>query len=130
MHGSLVRVNAVETNRPDRVVVDRVPPGRLGEAGLVVPIEEVIPRAGELVIAVQYRKVKFKWFSSREVDKAVLERSVNRWKVFLLRARQMENGATDCVEVDLQETLVMEDVVTEDSERTQIDVVNGVIAVP
>lgn len=37
---------------------------------------------GEQIYAVQYRKLRFNWFSSRHVDKAELERD-NRWKVSL-----------------------------------------------
>jgi len=38
---------------------------------------------GEQVIAIQYRKLKFKWFSSRTLESAYLEKG-NRWKVYLL----------------------------------------------
>lgn len=51
---------------------------------------------GEQVCAVQYRKVRFKWFSSRDLDKVSLEKN-NRWKVYL-NVRGQEIGANDMVE--------------------------------
>ncbi|KAJ5772186.1 hypothetical protein N7520_002715 [Penicillium odoratum] len=62
---------------------------------------------GEQVCAVQYRKVRFKWFSSRDLDKVSLEKN-NRWKVYW-NVRGQEIGANDVVEVDLQEELELED---------------------
>ena len=37
---------------------------------------------GEKIIAMQYRTLKFKWFSSNKVDSAYLGEH-NRWKVYL-----------------------------------------------
>ena len=55
---------------------------------------------GEHIYAVQYRKLRFKWFSSRDVDPASLERN-NRWKLSL-GARGEEDGEEDDVlEADL-----------------------------
>ncbi|KAJ5190863.1 uncharacterized protein N7498_009848 [Penicillium cinerascens] len=62
---------------------------------------------GEHVCAVQYRKVRFKWFSSHDLDKVSLEKN-NRWKVCWI-VRGQEIGANDRVEADLQEEFELED---------------------
>lgn len=62
---------------------------------------------GEQVCAVQYRKVRFKWFSSRDLDKTSLEKN-NRWKVYW-SVRGQEIGTNDVVEADLEEELELED---------------------
>lgn len=36
---------------------------------------------GEQIYAIQYRKIKFSWFSSPKIEKSFLEPD-NRWKVF------------------------------------------------
>src|SRR2546423_3606683 len=61
---------------------------------------------GEQVCAVQYRKVRFKWFSSRDLDAAALEKDT-RWKVYW-NVRGQEIGTNDVVEVDLQDELELE----------------------
>ncbi|KAJ5820531.1 hypothetical protein N7474_006122 [Penicillium riverlandense] len=62
---------------------------------------------GEQVCAVQYRKVRFKWFSSRDLDKTSLEKN-SRWKVYW-NVRGQEIGTNDVVEADLQDELELED---------------------
>lgn len=60
---------------------------------------------GERVCALQYRKVVFKWFSSRDIDKATLEKE-NRWRTVdtLRNLRDSDMSANDDVlEVDLQD---------------------------
>lgn len=64
---------------------------------------------GEQIYAVQYRKVEFKWLSSRSIDKTTLERN-NRWKIFwsagLRKGGDDEfEGEDDVVEADLAEEL-------------------------
>jgi hypothetical protein len=61
---------------------------------------------GEQVCAVQYRKVRFKWFSSRDLDKISLEKN-NCWKVYW-NVRGQEIGTNNVVEADLQEELELE----------------------
>ena len=61
---------------------------------------------GEQICAVQYRKVRFKWFSSRDLDTATLEKGT-RWKVYW-NVRGQEIGTNDIVEVDLQDELELE----------------------
>ncbi|KAJ5096689.1 hypothetical protein N7456_007410 [Penicillium angulare] len=58
---------------------------------------------GEQICAVQYRKIHVKIFSSRDLDKASLERN-NFWKNYL-RARGQEAGVNDVVETDLSDDL-------------------------
>jgi hypothetical protein len=93
-------------------------------AGLTVcpeptPAAPAIP-SNQLIIAVQYRKVQFKWYSSRKVDRAFLERGSNRWKVFVISGRDTDEVYDDIVEADLQESLVKEDVEEEDEEQGDI----------
>lgn len=61
---------------------------------------------GEQIYAVQYRKVNFKWFSSRNIDKAFLEAD-NRWKIFW-NARGQETGEDDVVEADIDDDIELE----------------------
>jgi len=61
---------------------------------------------GEQICAVQYRKVRFKWFSSRDLDAALLEKDT-RWKM-CWNIRGQEIGTNDVVEVDLHDELEIE----------------------
>ncbi|KAH7109974.1 hypothetical protein EDB81DRAFT_736394, partial [Dactylonectria macrodidyma] len=54
---------------------------------------------GERVFAVQYRRIRFAWFSSRSVDSAYLEKD-NRWKS-MIASRSEEGEEEDGIEVDL-----------------------------
>jgi hypothetical protein len=56
---------------------------------------------GEQVYAVQYRKVKFKWYSSRDLDRAALEKG-SRWMVHGT-VRGQEVGTNDVVEATISE---------------------------
>ena len=60
---------------------------------------------GEQICAVQYRKLQFKWYSSRDLDKASL--AENRWQVFL-GMRGQEPEINDVLEADLQEKLELD----------------------
>lgn len=67
---------------------------------------------GEQIYAVQYRKVEFKWLSSKSIDKTTLERN-NRWKIFWSADRrggqEMEpEGEDDVLEADLTDELDLE----------------------
>jgi hypothetical protein len=66
----------------------------------------------EQVFAVQYRKVKFGWFSARKVENAFLQRGYNRWKVTTISGRRNEEDGeiNDIVEADLLDAVVEEDV--------------------
>jgi hypothetical protein len=61
---------------------------------------------GEQIFAVQYRKVRFNWLSSRDLDRAILEKE-NRWKVYW-DIRGQEGGTSDVLEADLQDELELE----------------------
>ena len=66
-------------------------------------IQRQFRASGEQVCGVQYRKVCFKWFSSRDLDQAFLE-SESRWKTYS-SIRGQETGTNDVVEVDLHDDL-------------------------
>jgi hypothetical protein len=55
---------------------------------------------GERVIGVQYRKVKFRLFSSNKVEGAFLDNNPDRWKMFLGGDRQ---GSDDILGADLED---------------------------
>ncbi|KAI5853624.1 hypothetical protein BZA05DRAFT_396681 [Tricharina praecox] len=55
---------------------------------------------GEHIYAVQYRKLRFKWFSSHDVDQVALERN-NRWKVSLGVRGEDDGEEDDVLEADL-----------------------------
>src|SRR2546421_10831249 len=57
--------------------------------------------AGEQMYAVQYRKVQFKWYSSRDLNRTALEKG-NRWKVYG-SLRGQEVGANDVVEATISD---------------------------
>jgi hypothetical protein len=57
--------------------------------------------AGEQIYAVQYCKVRFRWFSSRDLDRAALEKG-NRWKVHG-SLRGQEVGTNDVLEAAISE---------------------------
>lgn len=67
---------------------------------------------GEQIYAVQYRKVEFKWLSSKSIDKTTLERN-NRWKIFWSADQRTGNetefdGEDDVVEADLTDEFDLE----------------------
>lgn len=57
---------------------------------------------GEQIYAVQYRKLKFKWFSSRSIESSFLEPN-NRWKICSEVRGDEEEGEDDVVEVEISE---------------------------
>lgn len=57
---------------------------------------------GEQIYAVQYRKLKFKWFSSRSIKSSFLEPN-NRWKICSEVRGDEEEGEDDVVEVEISE---------------------------
>ncbi|KAF8243095.1 hypothetical protein K440DRAFT_614263 [Wilcoxina mikolae CBS 423.85] len=56
---------------------------------------------GEQVYSVQYRKIRFEKFSSRDVDRTFLEHG-NRWRLFVSR-RGEEDGYDDILDLELDE---------------------------
>ncbi|KAI9863866.1 MAG: hypothetical protein M1813_003518 [Trichoglossum hirsutum] len=89
-----------------------IPVGRIADPGISghqqysQGVQKQFVATGEQVCAVQYRKVHFKWFSSRDLDSAVLEKE-NRWKVYW-NIRGQESGTNDVLETDLQDELELE----------------------
>ena len=67
------------------------------------------PAPGEIVFAVQYRKVRYNWFSSRKMKDGFLNVECNRWKVFPITGRtQLDHEDDDIVEAILQDSIVEE----------------------
>jgi hypothetical protein len=101
------------------------------EVGLTVSAESndtEPPSARELIIAVQYRKVQFKWFSSRKIETAFLEVGCNRWKVFAISGRAEWNEAEDdVVEADLQDGIETEDIEEEGDIYLTADEDEGIV---
>jgi hypothetical protein len=69
-----------------------VPLGDIADRGVAATslkkqgIQRRFVATGEQICAVQYRKIRFKWFSSRDLDAAVLDKE-NRWKMYrIIRA--------------------------------------------
>lgn len=95
----------------------------LTATGVVIPIQGVLdPKVaghskhsqgeqkrfmapGEQICAVQYRKLRFKWYSSRDLDSATL--GPNQWKTYW-SMRGSEDGGNDIIEPDLQDDLELE----------------------
>jgi hypothetical protein len=62
---------------------------------------------GEQVVAVQYRKIRFNFFSSKSVDKAILANEA-RWERYD-RPRYLQSDPEDMLEVDLDDDLLLGD---------------------
>ncbi|KAK4994380.1 hypothetical protein LTR66_005570, partial [Elasticomyces elasticus] len=67
---------------------------------------------GEQIAAVQYLRVRFEWYSSRDLDQANLENDA-RWEVSWDVRRGQDEGVNDICEVDIE--------VDEDAEREVSD---------
>jgi nucleoside phosphorylase len=75
-------------------------------------------RPGELIVAVEYRKVQFHWFWSRDVDRAFLEIGCNRWELgVIIRTGSDDEGEEldeeeeeDIIEATLQDYIMKEDI--------------------
>ena len=73
--------------------------------------------SGELIVAVEYRKVLFHWLWSRDVDRAILETGKNLWQLSVIVRNdtdedEIEPGMEifpDILEVTLQDHVVRED---------------------
>jgi len=83
-------------------------------------LPELIPE-DQLVFSIQYRKVTFKWFSTRKVGNAFLEMNSNRWEVPALSGRaDMIPTADDAIEATLKE-VIGDDDVTDVEEFSLVD---------
>lgn len=83
--------------------------------------ESSMSASGEQVYAVEYRKIRFRWFSSRTIENSSLEKS-NRWKVFMqdLRGEEEtsdEEDEDDVLDVDLEDDEEQSDEELEDLEE-------------
>ena len=78
--------------------------------------------SGEQIIAVQYRKVQYNWYSGQKVDSAFLEVNCNQWEVYA--SIRMES-TKEVVEASLKYALSKEDV----EEEGEVYVVDGQVIV-
>jgi hypothetical protein len=89
-----------------------VPLGSLLDPGLARSVghtddqQMLFVAQGEQIIAVQYRKICFKWFSSKTADKATLAKKT-QWERYD-RRRYLHSDGDDMVEVDLEDDLALE----------------------
>lgn len=68
--------------------------------------QRVFDAPGEQIYAVQYRKVQFKWYSSRKIENGFLEQK-NRWKLYW-GLRGDDDGNEDVVEANLSDDMGLE----------------------
>lgn len=81
--------------------------GLAGASGRMEDQQRQFVARGERIIAVQYRKLRFKWFSSKNVvDKASLAKET-QWKRYD-RPRYFQSDGDDMVEVELDDDLALE----------------------
>ena len=73
-------------------------PGLAASGGRTEDHQRQFVARGEQIIAVQYRKVCFKWFSSKNADKATLAKRT-QWERYD-RPRYLKSDGEDMVEVD------------------------------
>jgi hypothetical protein len=86
---------------------DLADPGLAGSTGRAEGRQRQFVAQGEQIIAVQYRKIRFRFFSSKSVDKATLGREA-RWERYD-RPRSVQSDREDMVEVSLEDDLSLED---------------------
>lgn len=86
---------------------DLVDHGLTGSGGRAEDQQRQFVAQGEKIIAVQYRKVSFKFLSSKSVDKATLAKEA-RW-VRYDRPRSLYTDGEELVEVSLEDDLSLED---------------------
>ncbi|KAH8646727.1 hypothetical protein BX600DRAFT_533166 [Xylariales sp. PMI_506] len=60
----------------------------------------------EQICAIQYHRVRFSWFSSRDIDKASLDKD-NRWKNYWT-VRGHDTDVDDVIEVEMEDNLDLE----------------------
>jgi hypothetical protein len=80
---------------------DIVDPGLVGSRGRAETQQRQFVAQGEQVIAVQYRKVHFRFFFSKNVDKATLAKEA-RW-VRYDRPRYLQSDGEEMVEISLED---------------------------
>jgi len=81
-------------------------PGLAGSRGRMEDEQRQFVAQGEQICAVQYRKIRHRWFASNKVDKMALAKET-RWERYD-RPRYLESDGEDTVEVDLEDDLALE----------------------
>ncbi|OGE48711.1 hypothetical protein PENARI_c026G01127 [Penicillium arizonense] len=81
-------------------------PRLAGSSGQAEDLQRHFVAQGEQIIAVQYRKVQFRFFSSKSVDKATLAKEA-RWERYD-RPRYLQSDIEDMIEVVLDDDLSLE----------------------
>lgn len=106
--------NNVQIGVPPSVAITGAPapighianPGIVGHQQQGQRVQSQFVATGERICAVQYRKVRYKWFSSR--DQGVELAKETRWKMDW-DIRGQEGGVNDILETELQDELELED---------------------
>jgi hypothetical protein len=80
--------------------------GLAGSRGRMEDEQRHFIARGEQICAVQYRKVRHRWFTSSKLDKMSLEKET-RWERYD-RPRYLDNDAEDVVEVQLEDGVALE----------------------
>ncbi|KAJ5970777.1 uncharacterized protein N7479_000695 [Penicillium vulpinum] len=89
------------------VPFSELPDPRLaGSNGRAEDLQRHFVAQGEQIIAVQYRKVRFRFLSSKSVDTATLSKDA-RWERYD-RPRYLQSDMEDMVEVELDDDLLLE----------------------
>ncbi|KAF7172190.1 hypothetical protein CNMCM5623_004430 [Aspergillus felis] len=78
-----------------------VDPGLSGMRGRAEDQQRHFVAQGEQIVAVQYRKVRFKFFSSKDIDKATLAKKT-RWERYD-RPRYLQSNDEDMMEIELED---------------------------
>ncbi|KAL9591027.1 MAG: hypothetical protein Q9179_007963 [Wetmoreana sp. 5 TL-2023] len=81
-------------------------PGLEGSHGQVDDEQRNFIAPGEQVFAVQYRKVRCRWFASNKIDKMTLAKKT--WWEKYDRPRYLQSEAEDVIEVELGDEVVFE----------------------
>ncbi|KAF7165777.1 hypothetical protein CNMCM5623_009856 [Aspergillus felis] len=85
---------------------DLTDPGLAGSSGRAEERYRQFVARGEQIIAVQYRKIRFKFLSSKNVDNALLGNEI-RWERYD-RPRYHQSQGEDLVEITLEDDLALE----------------------
>lgn len=94
----------------------KLPAGHSGPEDRVIQGKPSPDANEEIIIAVQYRKVVFRWFRKRDVDSAFLDIGENRWEPLLITKMSEVSGQNedgDIIEADLQDDVRQEDLQAE-----------------
>jgi hypothetical protein len=76
-----------------------------GSHGRVEDTQKQFTAPGEQVFAVQYRRVRHKWFRKADVEKLILDRKIH-WERYD-RPRYLQGGTEDSIEVELETEIAL-----------------------